>query len=351
MVHAHRGRGGPPCPRKLRRVRQGDTIDYYGGSLANTSKFTLPGFDVALTYGGEAFRDKTDTVVQKFTATDDPDNAWFTGTSPAGERDVASGFTEAVFRHGGWLELRGLRYDHYALSGKGQVKTQDAEGEKCEDSELVRPDARHRLHADPRRGVLADLRGRPREGRLMPRASIAVTPLDGLQVYASYAQGFRPPTIAEMLIGGEHTGGIGVLFAPNPYLDPETSETFEVGANVKYNDVLRAGDTLRAKVAVYHTTIENYIVQGVALSPARRAAADRARLQHRCQLPRSVLSQGHRHGGVLRTPGQSMPAAPCRSSTPTTAARSARSVSARIRSRCRPMRRRAGSSRSSYRPI
>ncbi|CAN5355524.1 TonB-dependent receptor [soil metagenome] len=240
------------------------TIDTYGGSLANTSQFKLPAFDIALTYGGEIFRDKTDTVTQKFTVTDDPQNAWFAGSSPNGKRDVASGFAEATFRYGG-LELgAGLRYDHYSLSGKGQVKSQDVEGEKCEDLSWL----------DPALGIVCspvlgdefwqDFAIGRSEGRLLPRASIAITPVEGLQLYATYAQGFRPPTIAETLIGGEHVGGIGVLFAPNPFLDPETSETFEIGANVKYDDVLLPGDTLRAKLSLYHTTVDNFIVQGVS---------------------------------------------------------------------------------------
>lgn len=213
-------------------------IDTFGGSLQNTSRFELPGVNVAVTYGGEYFHDKTDTASVWADPGFDPDNVQFSGSNPNGKRGVGSAFGQIELTHSAWLQvIGGLRYDRYDLSGSGQ------------------------LHHGGEIGYLPFHVDRS-QGRLSPTATVAVTPLAGVQVYGSYKQGFRPPTIMETLLGGSHIGG-SIYFAPNPNLKPEISETWEAGVNLKFDGVLRDDDAFRAKIAIYSTEVKNFVTQAI----------------------------------------------------------------------------------------
>jgi TonB-dependent heme/hemoglobin receptor len=215
-------------------------LDTVGGSVANTSRFALPMFNVTWTYGFEYFVDMTRTG--SITDTTAPNaNLWFTGPNPAGRRDVASGFTEMRFKHADWLELIvGGRYDFYALAGSG-IQFVPEPPNFTNDPEAFSVNKS--------------------EGHFSPKLTLAVTPQTGVQIYGTYAQGARPPQIMETLQHGRHVGN-GVLFGPNPNLRPEKSKTFELGTNFKRDNVWKQGDAFRAKVSAYYTTIEDYIALG-----------------------------------------------------------------------------------------
>ncbi|WP_155931766.1 TonB-dependent receptor [Methylopila sp. 73B] len=212
-------------------------IDTFGGSIQNTSRFELAGVHAAVTYGGEYFHDKTDTASAWANPAFDPDNVQFSGSNPNGKRGVGSAFGQIELTHADWLQvIGGLRYDRYDLSGSGLVF-----------SELA-GNAFLPFHVDRS------------QGRLSPTATVAVTPLAGVQVYGSYKQGFRPPTIMETLLGGSHIGGF-IYFAPNPNLKAEISETWEAGVNLKFDGVLREDDAFRAKISIYSTEVKNFVTQ------------------------------------------------------------------------------------------
>lgn len=235
----------------LSEARVDYAIDTYGGSLANTSRFSVLGFDVALTYGGEYFLDKTDTASVYADASDDPSNSQFSGSNPVGDRGVGGVFARAELKHSTWLTLLGgLRYDRYHLSGSGVVF--DGQTTGCGVAVCPSP-------------FDVDKSG----GRVSPTATVAVTPFGpGLQVYGSYEQGFRPPNLMEAVLGGEHVGGaLSTPFAPNPNLRPEVSRTLEAGVNVKLDGVMAEGDAFRAKASVYSTRVRDFITQAVVATP------------------------------------------------------------------------------------
>ena len=55
--------------------------------------------------------------------------------------------------------------------------------------------------------------------------------LGGLQVYGTYAEGYRSPSLSETLISGLHPAGVSFPFLPNPNLKPEIGKTSEIGVN------------------------------------------------------------------------------------------------------------------------
>ncbi|MFD1331299.1 TonB-dependent hemoglobin/transferrin/lactoferrin family receptor [Methylopila musalis] len=211
-------------------------INTFGGSLQNVSRFDTAGLAFAATYGVEYFFDKTDTVATAG-APRSLTNAEFAGPTPAGERGVGGGFAQLEVKRGDWLQIiGGLRYDRYDLKGDSDV--------------VYGRDTIVPVHID---------RG---EGRVSPTATVAVTPVKGLQIYGSYEQGFRPPNLMETLLGGQHIDSV-FLFAPNAHLKPEVAETYEAGVNLSLNDVLRDGDALRGKASIYSTEVDNFITQAI----------------------------------------------------------------------------------------
>ena len=65
-------------------------LNSFGGSAYNTSRFDIPLFNVTWTNGLEYFKDQTKTGV--ITDQTNPSDAeWFSGPTPAGARDIASG--------------------------------------------------------------------------------------------------------------------------------------------------------------------------------------------------------------------------------------------------------------------
>jgi hemoglobin/transferrin/lactoferrin receptor protein len=85
-----------------------------------------------------------------------------------------------------------------------------------------------------------------------------VEPVTGIEVYGTYAEGYRAPSITETLIRGSHPFPIFNIL-PNPSLQPEVAHNLEGGVNIQYDDVVQAGDSLRGKVSVFHNEIDNYI--------------------------------------------------------------------------------------------
>ena len=184
-------------------------------------------------------------------------------------------------KQGEWLEvIAGARYDSFSLNGSGNFV--NACGPFA--VECIQP-----FSVDKN------------EWRFSPTFTVAVTPFKGLQVYGKYAEGFRPPQIMETLQYGRHIGN-GIVFAPNPNLLPEVSKTFEAGGNAKFDNVFFQGDGLRAKAAIFETTVDNFITTGVGRYPQagtyRRPGTDRVRV---CESARSDdHHEGLRTGGILR---------------------------------------------------
>lgn len=223
----------------------------FGGSVANTSRFDIPLFNVAWTYGVEYFQDRTNTGVMS-NQTDPNDAQWFSGPTPAGQRSLSSAFYEFKFKHSEWLELiAGGRYDLYALHGSGDFINQ------CVDSLLG-----FSFLVECRQPFSVERS----EGRFSPKFTAAVTPIKGFQIYGTYAEGFRPPQIMETLLYGKHINN-QFTFGPNPNLKPEISKTVEGGLNLKKDNLFIDGDGFRAKASIFRTKVDNFITVATGRYP------------------------------------------------------------------------------------
>lgn len=181
-----------------------------GFNARNSSRFDAYGLAHTLTYGGDFHHLEGDSDADHF---------------GAGSQDAGGAFLQWKGEYSDWLEvIAALRYDAYRLDG--QTKT-------LEDASLS-------------------------GNRWSPRLSVAVTPFEGFQVYGSYSEGYRAPTLQDVFRGGGAHGS-GNSYVPNLLLQPEVAKSWEAGVNIKLDDVLVANDSLRGKVNLFHTEVEDYI--------------------------------------------------------------------------------------------
>lgn len=211
--------------------KRGYLLDTIGIDVNNTSRFNFGDWRNAVTYGFDAFNDKVTTF-------DSRGNSNI--TTPSGERTVSGGFVQLKNNYASWLEVvSALRYDHYELnsSGTSAANSTSSSGD-----------------------------------RLSPKITVGVTPVAGFTPYASYAEGYRAPSITETLIAGGHASGGGpnfftcadgtaglFCFVPNPNLRAEVGKNKEIGINLKYNDVFTSGDSFRAKFNFFRNDVADYI--------------------------------------------------------------------------------------------
>lgn len=212
---------------------RGFQIDTVGFNVNNTSRFTGAwGWEHAFTYGGDFFNDQVSTY--------DPRG---TGdlTTPGGRRNVFGGFLQLKSTFNNWLEvITAGRYDQYDFNAGNASLNKD---------------------------------------HFSPKITVGITPVPGIQPYASYAEGYRSPTLTETLIVSAHPTGGGpppttcpdgsagmFCFLQNLSLRPEVGRNKEIGVNFKFDSVYLQGDALRAKFNVFRNDVDDYI-ELVAFGP------------------------------------------------------------------------------------
>lgn len=198
-----------------------------GFDANNTTRF---GEHVSSTYGVTYFHDDVDAISSAV--------APGFGVNPSGENSIASAFSDTRFHYGITDAVLGLRYDRYHVEGSGSVTAGNPLG----------------MPAGP---YAVDRSG----GAFNPSLTFAIAPLDWLQPYVRWSRTFRPPTVSETLMGGDHPadGGPTQSFYPNPFLKPEKSRGWELGFNVGRDHVFRGDDRLRAKITLYRNAVDDYV--------------------------------------------------------------------------------------------
>ncbi|MBR0662955.1 TonB-dependent receptor [Roseomonas hellenica] len=209
----------------------------YEVGLSNTSRFALGGADVEWLYGAQYATDDTETRKG--------------GVNGDGRLSMTGVYSQATVTRGIFDAVLGLRYDRFDIDAEGYAAP---------------------AIGVPVTGPYSVDRG---EGRVSPRLTLAVRPLPGLQFYATYGWAFRPPTISETMYSGPHSAGGTSTFYPNPYLQPERSQGWEIGTNVLRRNLFMDGDRLRVKVAYFDNDVEDLInlvaVRGSSITGASRS--------------------------------------------------------------------------------
>ena len=175
------------------------------------------------------------------------------GANPDGTLVKAGVFSEATITHGIFDVTGGLRYDYWSLEG---ISGYDAPGSNgC--AAGGDPCPMEKLSRDG--------------GDLNPKITISARPLEWLQPYVTYAHTSRPPTASEMFYPGGHSfDGSSDPINNNPNLVPERSRGWDVGVNLKGEDLLTAGDAAWLKIGYFHNRIRDYITYDIDRDGAAR---------------------------------------------------------------------------------
>lgn len=211
--------GAGPAGELLKR-----DVDTYGFRIDNRSRFSLTeDIFTTLTIGAEGYRDEQEGAASGGTR----------GGVPDAEDSFIGGFAQAEinwtrpfgFLPGDIYIVPGLRYDRFE-SESSQA------GADAEDSAWS------------------------------PRVGTSYMPVKWLNVFGSYSEAFRAPTMDELYSTGVHFS-LGPTatnrFVPNPNLKPQKTDTFEFGAGVNFDDVLEENDRFEIKASRYYTDGENFI--------------------------------------------------------------------------------------------
>ena len=200
-------------------VRQLSTV---GMRVDNRSRFELSDdIFTIVTYGGEAYRDSADGATN---------GAGRSGV-PSAKSDFAGAFVQGQFEFEevlgsgvGLTLIPGLRYDSYESRSSVAVTNKSDE--------------------------------------FSPKLAVQVRPVPPLSIFGSAARAFRAPTLGELYPTGTHfviTGFGTNSFVTNPNLQPQTTDTYEVGAGLKFDSVLRRNDVVQVKASRYWIDGENFI--------------------------------------------------------------------------------------------
>lgn len=203
------------------------TVQSVGFDVSNRTRIGVAdGTDLTLVYGVDANRDEqtgTDTGATDGTLDGVPDaEATLLGAYMQGEFEIAGALPGTL------RVIPGVRFDHFENEADGESGNQADE--------------------------------------ISPKLGVSYEPVPGLIGFASAARAFRAPSFNELYLDGTHFaiplgGGVTAVnsFVPNPDLEPETSDTLEVGAGYQARDLFGRGDSFRVKGAYYHSRVDNLI--------------------------------------------------------------------------------------------
>jgi outer membrane receptor protein involved in Fe transport len=114
-----------------------------------------------------------------------------------------------------------------------------------------------RIEIRDRSGQNSALEGDHRFSRFSPSAGLAFQALRNLTLFASYSEGFRAPTAAELTCADPNAPcNLPNAFVADPPLKPVVARTYEVGARGK----ISVGKTLEWNVGLFRTDLEDDIL-------------------------------------------------------------------------------------------
>ncbi|WP_445114893.1 TonB-dependent hemoglobin/transferrin/lactoferrin family receptor [Acinetobacter sp. WZC-1] len=231
-----------------------------GLQLDNTSHFKVggvPGFSA--NYGLEYFRDKSKSPASGLSRDGVAYGVVEDSFDGSGQREMGSVFGSLNYDGDGHHLEAGLRYDYYRLKGDTTLRTEEMYWGLPPNN--PNPSLIGWYTRPENTPVNLDKDWK----KLLPSVAGSVNVVDGLDLFASWGRSWRPPAITETLLEGRHAGDSMSRMYPNPYLQPEHSESLELGFNINKQGLLTAQDKLNAKVSYYDTKVDNYTVTSMAV--------------------------------------------------------------------------------------
>lgn len=112
-----------------------------------------------------------------------------------------------------------------------------------------------------------------------PKLAVSWHATDKLNLFGSYGQAYRAPTVTEMynnsLVAGVAPTANFYNFAPNPNLKPETDTTLEIGANFASSKLFSADDDLKVRATLFQSKAKDMINTGVVIGTFNRTGFGR----------------------------------------------------------------------------
>lgn len=196
-----------PCP------YWSSEISTKGFTVQNSSK--IAGYSShTLTYGLDGFEDQLATV----------QGSAANPVNPDGKRQVVGGFVQDVFALSQDVRfIPSLRYDQF--------------------------------NATPANTAFSKVT----DSHVSPKATLSWQAMPSLNVYGSYGEAFRAPTLWEMYMNSQTVGFR--RFQPNPDLKAQTDTTLELGSRYTQKGVWSPKDRLNVYGALFVTKADNLIQQ------------------------------------------------------------------------------------------
>jgi len=194
----------------------------FGVDAWNNSVLTTSLGELRVTYGGEY---SSAEATRDFSY---PPSIFYNDVD--GDRDIGGVFARGTLDLTSWLAVdAGLRGDTFRSAG------------------VSRDSAGNYVH------------GHLEASGVSPSVGLTLKPLEGLQLFAKYSEGWRPPSMIETFGSGS-----AAAVQPNPNLRPEQSKGWEFGANLMRDGVLTESDRLRVKTAYFDNDYTDYLARGYA---------------------------------------------------------------------------------------
>ncbi len=207
-------------------------LSTFGFNADNTSNFALANdIDLSLTVGLDFYMEDAEGAL----------NGGVRGGVVTGDQQFYGFFAQSAFSFHDLLGLEGseltvtpgFRYDNFDSA--------DSAGNKTEDNQLS------------------------------PKVSVRFAPTEWGFIYGSYAEAFRAPRLDELFPTGTHfpvfTATNAIVgfntFIPNTTLKPQSTDTWEGGLGVEFENVFGKGDILQAKGGYYSIKGENFLTTQV----------------------------------------------------------------------------------------
>ncbi|MCG2877034.1 TonB-dependent receptor, partial [Obesumbacterium proteus] len=198
----------------------------------NTSRFTLGNNDLAFTIGSKLMRTRYDKLIKSNAG--DPQSSQESiennPFAPSGDQDISALYTGLEIKRGIYQANFNLNYTQNKISGFKPA---------CDPRVICIPQGEYNVDQ--------------KESGYNPSVELSAQVTPWLQPFVSYSKSMRAPNIQEMFFS--NSGGASM----NPFLKPESAETYQAGFNIKAHSLLVDEDLLRLKALVYRSKIKNYI--------------------------------------------------------------------------------------------